>query len=85
VATVNGDVTPADRWRIHRLIIAADQMSNGRRDGKTRALVAATYWESFPTGYSPEQINAARRVHVCAVGSAAWEQALADVTRLAGS
>jgi len=77
-------VTPADRFRVHRLITDAQRVNGARMDIGTRIFVAATCWESFPGAYSAEQVDAAERLLVFAQGSPGWEQAWRDVARLAG-
>jgi len=65
-------VTPAMRFNMHRLETA--HRSVGDLD-HARLYQLATYWESFPESYSPDQVAAACGLHV-----AAWEEDSVRIT-----
>lgn len=71
-------VGAADRFRLHGLL---RELPAGP---EKVAVTAATYWESFPKSYTPEQVAAAEALHVAGragFDSEEWAAALADVRR----
>lgn len=83
---MSSQVLPAHRFAIHRRIIAARKLDP--RDTVAGIESVATGWESFPSSYTPEQVNAARRLIVADPGTNEYESALvvvANILRAQGS
>jgi hypothetical protein len=71
---------------MHRRISAA--RADNPRDIIAGLENVASYWESFPSSYTPAQVNAARRLIVAEPGTRDYDAALvavADILRAQGS
>jgi hypothetical protein len=83
---MNSQLTPAHRFALHRRISTARALNP--RDIVAGLENVASYWESFPSSYTPEQVNAARRLIVATPGTGEYDAALvavADILRAQGS
>ena len=79
-------VSPAHRFALHRRINAA--RANDPRDIVAGVENVASYWESFPSSYTPAQVDAARRLMVANPGTGEYNAALvvvANILRAQGS
>lgn len=75
-------VTPADRWRVHRMI--HERRKYDRFDLVARVMDAATYVESFPRSYPADRVQAAQELHVFHPASIEWDAAFCTFAALHG-
>jgi hypothetical protein len=83
---MNSQVSPAHRFALHRRINTARALNP--RDIVAGLENVASYWESFPSSYTPAQVDAARRLIVATPGTGEYDAALvavANILRAQGS
>lgn len=79
---MSSHVGAADRFRLHGYV--RELRAANVRCEIASVIDVATYWESFPKSYTPEQVAAAEALHVAGragFDSQEWADALADVRR----
>lgn len=79
---MSSQVGAADRFRLHGYV--RELRAANARCEIASVIDVATYWESFPKSYTPEQVAAAEALHVAGragFGSAEWASALENVRR----
>lgn len=83
---MSSHVGAADRFRLHGYV--RKLRADNARCEIASLIDVATYWESFPKSYTPEQVAAAEALHVAGragFDSEEWAAALALVVSCTGA